>query len=674
MLLDALERQRGHLFPWVPVLFGSGIGTYFALKVEPGGLAWGVIGVSLVCSCLIVGLSRGWTRGIALAFLVALVGFAVAGARAHRVADVTLDFRFYGAIEGRIVAIDRSASGALRLTLDRVVLEGIAPPRTPGQVRVALHGVQGFFEPEPGVTVVLTGHLSPPGGAVEPGGYDFRRQAWFQGLGAVGYTRTPVLALKAHEGREVSLAVYRLRMAVSKAVQAAMPGQRGAVAAALTTGDRSGISEQTWEVLRTSNLAHLLAISGLHMGLLTGFVFASLRFGLALRSLYLPVRKIAAVAALVAGAGYLVLSGGNVATERAFIMVAVMFVAVLVERRAVTLRSVAVAALIVLALRPEALLGPGFQMSFAATTALVVVYGAFRTKGVSPARWPIWARVLGGVALSSLVAGLATAPIAAAHFNRVPHYGLIANVVSVPLMGAVIIPGAVLAALLAPFGLGWIGLEVMSPAIGWILAVAERVASWEGSVSHVIVPGQFVLPLLALGALWLALWQGRGRYAGAPAMALALVLWSGADRPEILVSQSGGLLGVMTPEGRALSKPRGEGFAAESWLENDGDGASQGEAAKRHAFEAGGRQRRVLLGDAAILHATGKAASKQAVAACRDADVVIVNVVWASPEGCEVFDAKRLKHTGALAIRSGTSGPVVTTARERAGTRLWSQD
>ena len=157
-----------------------------------------------------------------------------------------------------------------------------------------------------------------------------------------------------------------------------------------------------------------------------------------------------------------------------------------------------------------------------------------------------------------------------------------------------------------------------------------------------------------------------------PAMGLALVLWNGAERPDVLVSHSGGLVGVMTGEGRALSKARGEGFAAESWLENDGDGVSQGEAFDRAGFEGVGRQRRLRLGAAVIMHATGKVASKQAVEACNDVAVLIANVELDAPEGCRVYDAKRLRETGALAIRDGGEGPVVTTARERAGERIWS--
>lgn len=664
-------RQQGHLFPWAPVFYAVGIATYFALRAEPDRAAWVWVLIGLAIALAVaIKLGEG-LRPFCIALALALAGFAVAGAKAHWVAGETLGFRFYGPIEGRIVKVDRSASDALRLTLDRVRLGGVATRRTPARVRVSLHGTQGYLDPEPGVTVILTGHLSPPGGAVEPGGYDFRRQAWFQRLGGVGYTRTPVLALAPHDGRAWELWVYRLRMRLSAAVQGALPGSVGAFASAITTGDRSGIAEADYDALRASNLAHLLAISGLHMGLMTGFVFGAARLVLAASpgiSLHRPAKKIAAVIALIAGAAYLALSGGNVATERAYVMVAVMFGAVLVDRRAVTLRSVALAALIVLTLKPDALFGPGFQMSFAATTALVAVYGALRTRGLSPARWPRWMRVVGGVALSSMIAGLATAPIGAAHFNQVPHYGLVANVLSVPLMGLVVIPGAVMAACLAPFGLGWLGLELMAPAIRWILWVAETVSGWDGALSHVVAPSPLVL-----ASLWLVLWQGWLRLAGAPVMAAALVLWSAVERPDVLVSQNGGLVGALAAEGRALSKGRGDGFAAESWLENDGDPLSQLEAFARPGFAVSGRERDVLLGDHIIRHATGKVASAAALSECHKVAVLIVNVPLDTPEGCVVYDLPRLRDVGALAIRQGPDGPIVTTARDVSGRRLWSQ-
>lgn len=671
-LIDVIDQQRGYLFPWAPVIYGTGIAVYFALRFEPSRVDWAVIAfISMCCAALFILSGAGW-RIIWITSLLALSGFAIAGYRAHSVAAHVLEFRYYGPIEGRIVAVDRSVSDAERLTLDRVSLRRVPPHRTPTRVRVSLHGQQGFFDAEPGMTVILTGHLSPPGGAVEPGGYDFRRHAWFLRLGAVGYTRTPVLALSNHAKGGLGLWMERARFKISDAVRKALPGRAGAFAAAITTGDRSAMDQDTLDNLRASNLAHLLAISGLHMGLLTGFVFAALRLALAPFSLHLPSRKIAAIGALGAGAIYLALSGGNVATERAFIMVAVMFFAVLVDRRAITLRAVAVAAFIVLTLRPEALYGPGFQMSFAATTALVAVFGAMRHSPGAQGRWPKWVRVVTGVALSSFVAGLATAPFAAAHFNQVPHYGLIANVVSVPLMGAVIIPSAVLAALLAPIGLAWIGLAVMEPAILWILWVAEAVAGWSGSLSFVVAPQALVLPVLTVGGLILVIWQGRARVLGIPVVACALVVWSTADRPLALVSQTGGLIGVMTDSGRALSKPKGDGFAADVWLENDGDPVAQTEAFDRADFTVDGRMRWFQVGAATVLHATGKGAAAKAMEACDAAALIVVNVEVTVPKGCPVYDLKRLRDEGALALMPLGNGLKITSAKDVAGRRLWS--
>ena len=197
-----------------------------------------------------------------------------------------------------------------------------------------------------------------------------------------------------------------------------LPGEVGAFAAAIMSGDRSGMSQVTLANLRSSNLAHLLAISGLHMGLLTGFVFAVLRVAMVLIpsvGLRWPVKKIAAFGALLAAGGYLALSGGNVATERAFTMVAVMLVAIMLGRPALTLRAVAMVAIVILVLQPESITGPGFQMSFAATTALVFVFKYLRYANWQ--HWPRWTRGAVSLVISSFVAGLATAPFAAAHFN-----------------------------------------------------------------------------------------------------------------------------------------------------------------------------------------------------------------------------------------------------------------
>ena len=659
---NVLLAQRGQLLCWVPVCLALGIGCYFGLKVEPSLLYYISFGaVAFVFFCAAQWLPEEISP-LAMAATLCLTGFILAGVRAHSVGGPVLNWRYYGAVEGRVIGMDRSQSDALRLTLDQVYLERVPPAKTPNRVRISLHATEAGITPEPGLRVMTTAHLSPPAGPVEPGGFDFQRHAWFARLGAVGYSRVPLVgAVPAHKGY-AGLAVFRIRMAASARIHTHLAGDVGGVAAAITTGDRSAISREALEDLRASNLAHLLAISGLHMGLLTAVVFGALRFVFAAIpyvALHWPTKGLAAAGALVAAIGYLALSGGNVATQRAFIMVAVALGALILGRRALSLRAVAVAASIVLVLRPEALMGPGFQMSFSATTALVVVFGHLR--GIETAFLPSWSKPAFGVFVSSAIAGLATAPFAAAHFNTVAHYGLVANLLSVPLMGLVVIPAAVAALILSIVGLEAVGLWVMGLGLRWILGVAAWISEIDGARGFVVAPGEWVLPLLALGALAMILVQGHLRWSGGLAVATAFVLWANKERPEILIGDQGTLVGWMTPIGRALSREKGAGFVARNWLENDGDDAGQETAAQRWR-------------GAPVVHLAGK----RAVASfgkCEAAQLIVTSVRDTNLErkGCTVFDPDTLKQTGALALSQNGDKWEITTARALAGDRLWTQ-
>jgi competence protein ComEC len=677
-----LARARGHLFPFAPIAVGVGVGVYFALPSEPGrAVLPGVVALAAVLTIAalrLAGLARPVVMGIALGG----IGFAAAGWRVQSVAAPVLGWHRYGPVEGRIVAVDRSASDALRLTLDRVVLPGISPARTPDRVRVSVHGDTLDMDPVAGTRVMLTGHLAPPSGPTEPGGFDFRRHAWFERLGAVGYTRSPVLALAAPEPGP-ALSLTRLRHRISAAIRARLPGETGGFVAAILTGDRSGVGLDTLEDLRRSNLSHLLAISGLHMGLLTGVVFGVFRAALALvppLALRLPARKIAALCALLAGAAYLALSGGNVATQRAFVMAAAMLVAVMADRRAISLRSVGLAALILLLWRPEALVSAGFQMSFAATVALVAVFAALRDrtkrkqKGKPRVRaGPVWRLVkpLATAALCSLVAGLATAPIAAAQFHRVTDYGLLANLLSVPLMGLLVMPAAVLAALLWPLGAEGIGLWAMDLGTRWILGVARVIGGLEDAVRMVPVPPAWVIPVLGLGGLWLALWPGRTRVAGIAAGVVAMLGWIGAERPALLIDRDAALVGLMGPEGRVLSRARGAGYVAAAWLESDGDVAQQAAAAARGGLDVVDGGVRFRFAGSTWLHLRGRAGEGAFAGHCAAGVTIVIDARVPGPPGdCRVLDADALARSGALAVMA--DGRMIT-AQEVAGDRLWTR-
>ena len=662
----ALLAQQGHLFPWVPVALAFGIGVYFSLLSEPGTAVFaGLAVVAAVCAAMALWRPGGWA---AIGWAVALVsvGVCLAGIRTATVAEPVLGWRYYGPVEGRIVALDRSASGAVRVTLDEVELKKLPPHRRPARVRVSLYGSFGTLKP--GQRVSTTANLAPPQGPAEPGGFDFRRHAWFQGLGAVGYTRKPLVITAPAQGGSPGLRITRLRYAISAHIRSVLDGDTAGFAAAVTTGDRSGISKQALQDLRDSNLAHLLAISGLHMGLLSGFVFAALRIAIALippLALRVPGKKLAAVMSLVAAALYLGLSGGNVATERAFVMVSVLLVAVLVERRAFSLRAVALAALVILVMRPEALFGPGFQMSFAATTALIAVFGLIRDADLP--RAPKWLRSVLGVVISSAVAGAATAPIGAAHFNTLSHFGLVANLLAVPVMGVIVVPSAVLTLLLAPLGLDHVGLHLMGGGLDWILRVAGWVAQLEGAKGFVKTPDPTVLPVFAAGMLWLILWQGGARLVGPVIVAVAFAGWAQSERPAVLIAANGSLVGVMTPQGRALSKERGAGFVAGIWLENDGDGADQAAAAARWPDSPHARIRVFDTAYGQIVHLIGKKAVGK-WSDCDNGQIVVASVPFPVLGDCRVYDLDTLRDTGSVSI--GPDG--IRTARRDSGVRPWS--
>ncbi|MBK0398820.1 ComEC/Rec2 family competence protein [Limibaculum sp. M0105] len=684
----ALEMRRAGL--WLPVLLGMGIWLYFALPAEPP--AWTAVLAAVPLLAATLSRVRGHLvlRGVVFAALALSMGYALALVNAHRVAAPVLDGPRGLTVEGRVLVLDRSASEAPRVLLDRVTLFGVEEEETPARLRVALLGLDFTNAPRPGEVIRLSATLLPPGDPVEPGGFDFGTRAFFEGIGAVGYSRNPVLRIPSHEamatdaGGPVDRLFDRLRlwlastrMDLAEAIRAAVSGASGAFAAAIIVGDRAGIAEVDAEALRISSLAHLLAISGLHMGLLTGLVFAAVRFGLALPAriaLRWPTKKVAAVAALLAGAGYLMLSGATVATQRAFVMVGVAFLAVLFDRPAISLRGLALAAAVVLAVRPVSLFDVGFQMSFAATLALVAGYEQLailsrsrREKAPDAPPLGLRGRILrvalvwtGGLVITSLVAGAATAPFSTYHFNRLAPYGLLANLGAVPVMGLVIAPSAILAALGAPLGLAGLPLGVMGAGIDWVLGVAHATAALPGADRVVPAGASEHLALIALGGLWLALWRGGWRLVGvAPILAgLALWIWLPPQRPVLIVAPNAALVGLMGPEGRALDRAKGQSYAAETWLRRDGDGADQPLAAARPGLEHGRSLRGALGGGwrLEVVNATRPEPGELA-ALCTPKTLLIARNAAEAPAGaCLFYGRAALRRAGAIAVWPGGGG------------------
>jgi competence protein ComEC len=568
------NRERWML--WSPVAFGLGAAGYLELKAEP---SWAML-VGLVAGLAILAWLTG--RGSArsgLSVLLVLATFLAAGALAGKVrssavaAPILSQDRAVTTLDGFVVDVVSPGAGGPRLLIAPVAVRGLAPEDTPKRVRVT---VEADSVPAPGQALRLRAMLGPPPPPAAPGAYDFARDAWFHGVGGVGFQigEARPIALDPPPARlRLTMAVNAFRWRLASRIVERMGPERGGIAAAMVTGHEAWITKQQTEAMRASGLAHILSISGLHMAIVGGFMFGLVRIVIAAwpwAALRVPGKKIAALAGLAAVGTYLVISGAPPPALRAAITATVAFAAILFDRQAISLHGLAIAALIILVVQPESAGAPGFQMSFAATAALVALAEAWpRPVREISVPWPIrlfqgataWLAVSVG---ASLVAGLATGPFAMQHFNRVAVWGLPANLAVAPLSSFVIMPFLALGAALEGGGLGGPFLAIAGWGIDGMLAIANGFASASGA-QHVVASGPpFTLALAFVGLMLLCLWRGRLRWLGAP-LALAVALWPRPPAPDVWIAPDGTTAAVRQGREAVLLRPDARRFGAELW-------------------------------------------------------------------------------------------------------------
>ncbi|EKF19522.1 ComEC/Rec2 family competence protein [Nitratireductor pacificus] len=582
--LTTREEARGTGFLWLPVLLGCGALVYFTLPMEPPAHA--VLSAVLACTAALFLVSGNvLQKRLLLALLTVLLGFAAGKLETWRASTPMLGSEITTRVTGRVLGIEHRADGRHRLTLAVTETERPRLRYAPDQVRVTARAIPAGLRPGDGVKGLA--RLVPPSGPVRPNAYDFSFESYFDGVGAIGFflrdpERAP-LSTAAPIGTRLSIGVQVLREAFADRLRERLPGPEGEIAAALIAGVRAGIPEEANEVLRRTGLAHILSISGLHMALVAFTVIGAVRLGFAffpgVCARY-PVKKYAAAAALLVCLLYLFISGAAVAAQRSFIMLAVMLVAQLLDRAALTMRNLAIAALIVIALSPHEVIGPGFQMSFAATAALIAGYAAWnrwrerrmRGRHVQQERTRLQrvARSLllyaGGLALTSLIAGTATALYGAWHFQRASPLALGANLAAMPLVSVIVMPSAVLSVLAMPLNLdGW-----PLAAMGWGIARVVEVATWFSERTPFDATGLVPVPavILLTGALALmTLTTTRLWLAAFPLIIAGGVLLLARDLPDVLISEDARLVATRTADGRlAVNRSRPNGFTMKNWL------------------------------------------------------------------------------------------------------------
>ncbi|MBU8538132.1 ComEC/Rec2 family competence protein [Falsiroseomonas tokyonensis] len=552
-LLEMLARQQGRFAPWLAVALGAGVLWYFDQPVEPRAqplwLALPLLGLAAFLA------RRWWLVGWAAALPGAvLLGAGLAAWHAGRQpAPLHLPFNAV-VLEGVVAQVEPLPEGR-RMTLREVRL-GQGPPLD-RHIRVRLRA-EDPIQPQPGDRLRLRALLREPGAPVVPGGYDFQRAAFFSGLGGSGFALDVAERL---EGGGEGAWFAALRARLEREVTAAIPGAAGAVAAALITGTQSGIPAPAMVAMRDSGLAHLLSVSGLHMAIVMGLVFFLLRLALALLpwlALRVPGKAVAALGSLAAGAFYMLLTGSQVPMQRCLGMAALVTLALLTGRRALSPRVIAIAAAGVLAVAPAELLGPSFQMSFAAVLALIAGHEATRAwlaRLRAAGGWWRPALIFGiGLVLTSLLAGTATAPYGLHHFGRLQLFGILSNPVAVPLTSVLVMPAALLAMLALPFGLAEWPLWAMGWGVEGILLVARTVAAWPGAAPALPPLPGWGLALATLGFCWLGLWRGGLRAWGLPLILAGLASPLASPPPDLLVSADARIVALRTAEGVYLHR------------------------------------------------------------------------------------------------------------------------
>ncbi|MCW9045732.1 MAG: ComEC family competence protein [Alphaproteobacteria bacterium] len=670
---------------WMPVLFGAGIGFYFSLSYEPQ-LKFGLGILAIVSVGCAVVRRHPFLFILLLALSTFFAGFVTAQIRTVAVNEPVLDKRIGPTtISGHVTVVEEQPKG-VRITLERVRIGTLEAHKTPHTVRLKIRKSTKRYLP--GDWIKTTAILMPPMAPVAPGAFDFQRHAFFKRLGGLGFTLGEPIILEREEKASTSpqILISQIRTEISSSIRKQVEGPVGAVIAALMTGDRGGINEKVMEDIRHSGLAHLLAISGLHIGLVSAFVFFTLRTifasfpNLALRY---PIKKWAALMAVLVALIYSFLVGATVPTQRAFIMVSIVFLAIVFDRQGVSLRTLSIAAFFVLFLQPESLISPSFQMSFAAVTALIATYervGEWMIKrniDQNPSYLVRLRTYFFGVALTTVIATLATTPFALYHFNSVALYGVFANLIAVPLMAFLVMPLIVLTWILIPLGAGVLLLPLLEAGVSAIVQVASYFSAYEGAVMLVKAPSTLFIFLITLGGLWICLFKGRISLVGIPVVLIAILLFSNTVPPNLLIDETGQLKGIfLENENPRLSTLRKSKITSERWLERAG---YEGKGAVWPTF---GNKENNLLCDSqgCIFETRGTSVSfvNHPSAALEDCHAVHV-LISSEPirQACKVpkvvIDRFDLWREGAHALWIENENKIkVQTVAEHQGLRPWS--
>lgn len=670
-----LEQEREQLALWVPVALGAGIAAWFFLPNRLGWFGFCCAMLAVACGASILPDGGRLRRMVLLGSLLACSGCVLVWGKAMLWGAPPLAQTVFVELTGEVKAVNPVPARKM----SRVLVRPIDAPGLPPLIRVNLDDELRPAGLGQGAVIRVRTRLMPPAAPSLPGGYDFARRAYFDGIGATGRALRPIRVLRP------ALSAPPLRARLFSHIMGAVPGAGGGIAAALATGDQGGIAERDAEAMRRSGLAHLLSISGLHVTALIAAVVFLLTRAMALSrraALDWPLMLIAAGGGALAGIGYTLLTGAEVPTVRSCVAALLVLGGLAMGRDAITLRLVAAGALVVLLLWPEALVGPSFQMSFAAVVALVALgeyppFRAFMAAKEEPG-WRRMGRHLIGALATGLVVELVLAPIAIFHFHKAGMLGSIANLVAIPLTTFVVMPLEALALLFDLFGWGAPFWWLTARALDLLLLVAHGVASSPWAIMRSPAQSAGIFSLILAGLLWCLLWRSRWRWVGLIPVATGTALILKSAPPAILVTGDGRHVAVRTVNGgMAILRERAGGYVRETLAETAGyDGMLEAMAALPEArcsldlcavrLTGGGRNWNLL-----VTRSGTRVDSAILAPDCIRADIVISDRYL--PAACRPHwlkaDRRLLGRTGGLAIDLDTAS--IRTVRQADDGHPW---
>ncbi|HEV7719601.1 MAG TPA: ComEC/Rec2 family competence protein [Arsenicitalea sp.] len=561
----ALGLEQRRLFVLLPFAIIAGLIAATLGSASPEPIALATVGMAIAIAVPLLWKSIAALRLLAL-FGAFWFGFSLLTIHGGLFGTTMLARPAYGTFQARVDEIVTETDIGRSIIVSRIT-PGADTRAVP--IRRARIAIRDGLQLSPGDIVSAKIRFYSVPGPVLPGGFDSQFHAYFDGVGAYGNTYGAVQIVQPGEASAPDRVIQTVRRAIAARIDAVLSQPASWIARSMITGDQSGVTQEARDVMAKAGIAHVLSISGLHLTLVAGGVFAALRIGLSLLpglSRRISVKKAAAVGGIIASVLYFSISGLNVAALRSTIMIVLVFGAVIFGRRALTMRNVAVAGLIVIIFDPASVFRPSFQLSFAAVVALVGAFETMRHEGKGPRNFlrRTWGYFYGS-AITSLVAGTATLLFSAYHFQQTSPLGVLGNLLTLPLVGFIMMPAAVLSVLAMPFGFERPFLVAMGWSIDRMLDMARLVAGWSTHLdaNPLLTPLALVIGFAALG--WFAFFPNRFRYIG-PALAVPLVILFAVDKPpDVLVADTTQAVAIRANSGLELVTGKPESFAIEVW-------------------------------------------------------------------------------------------------------------